>query len=176
MGDDWQLDGTTRDTQSITRDWQLIGQDLIHGVVVREVANVMTGYGRLTEIYRTEWDGSPVGQVFQSVLNPGGISAWHAHGETLDRLFINMGGMLVALYDARADSPTFGTLNVLRFGEHRPALVNVPPRVWHGVKNIGPAPAALVNVVDVGYAYEHPDHYRLPEDSPEVPFDIADAR
>lgn len=171
----WEVKGSERDTQSITRDWQIIGQDLIDGVTVTEVSNVMTGYGRLTELYRAEWDDGPVGQVFQSVLKPGAISAWHAHGETLDRLFITMGQMLVALYDGRPGSPTLGRVNVFRFGEHRPALVNVPPRVWHGVKNIGTEPGALVNVVDRAYTYEHPDHYQVPADSDEIPFDILGA-
>lgn len=175
MGSDWELEGSRRDAQSITRDWQLVGQTIIDGVTVREVANVMPGYGRLTEIYRAEWDSEPVGQVFQSVLDPGHCSAWHAHAETLDRLFVSHGRMLIALYDARHGSPTHGQLNVFRFGEHRPALVRVPPKVWHGVKNIGAAPATIVNVVDRAYAYEQPDHYRVPPDCAEIPFEILAA-
>lgn len=175
MTEDWQLKGAQRDVQSITRDWQIIGQDLIDGVRVHQIANVMTGYGRLTEIYRSEWDDIEVGQVFQSVLEPSQTSAWHAHGETTDRLSITAGSMLIALFDRRPDSPTAGVVNVLRLGEHRPALVTVPPQVWHGVKNIGHGPATLVNVVDRAYSYENPDHYRLPPESAEVPFDILAA-
>ena len=45
--------------------------------------------------------------------------------------------------------------------------------LWrHGVKNIGHDPGLLVNAVDRAYDYERPDHYRLPADSPHVPFDI----
>lgn len=172
MGANWKLEGSHRDGQSITKDWQLVGQELIDGVVVRETANVVTGYGRLTELYRSEWDDGPVGQVFQSVLDAGHVSAWHAHGETLDRLFVTMGRMLIVLYDAREGSSTRGLVNVFRYGEHRPALISVPPRVWHGVKNIGQRAGALVNVVDRAYSYLDPDHYRVPADSDEVPFDI----
>jgi dTDP-4-dehydrorhamnose 3,5-epimerase len=174
-GDGWKLPGTTRDSQSITRDWQLVGQKLIDGVQVREVANVMTGYGRLTEIYRSEWDEGPVGQVFQSVLASGGVSAWHAHAETVDRLFITAGKVLVVLYDARPASPTNGALNIFRFGEHRPGLVWVPPQVWHGIKNVGDGPSTLLNVVDRAYSYEQPDHYRVSVDSGVVPYDIVSA-
>src|SRR5687768_4522559 len=125
----WQLKGTTRDQQSITREWQPINQDLIEDVTVREMANVMTSHGRLTELHRSEWDDKPVGQVFQSVLDPGAITAWHAHEHTLDRLCLITGKLLLALYDAREGSSTFGRLNQFRFGEHRPAMVRVPPRV-----------------------------------------------
>lgn len=175
MSDAWKLHGAARDIQSITKDWQLVGQELIDGVVVRETANVVTGYGRLTELYRSEWDEGPVGQVFQSALDTGQVSAWHAHGETRDRLFVTMGRMLVVLYDARVGSTTHGLLNVFRYGEHRPALISVPPRVWHGVKNIGQTPGALVNVVDHAYSYADPDHFRVPADSGEIPFDILNA-
>jgi dTDP-4-dehydrorhamnose 3,5-epimerase len=176
MGMDWQVKGATRDVQSITRDWQLVRQDLIEGVEVRQVANVMTEYGRLTELHRSEWDDESVGQVFQSVFCLGGISAWHAHEHTLDRLFVAAGSMLIVLYDARAGSTSFGRANYFRFGEHRPAIVRVPPRVWHGVKNVGAETSMLVNIVDNAYAYEDPDHYRVPVDSEEIPFDIIGAR
>lgn len=49
--------------------------------------------GRLTEIYRRDWltDTELVDQVFQVELLPGRIAAWHAHEQTLDRLFIAEG-------------------------------------------------------------------------------------
>jgi dTDP-4-dehydrorhamnose 3,5-epimerase len=74
------------------------------------------------------------------------------------------------LYDARQDSPTYGKVNVIRAGEHRPAMVIVPPKVWHGVQNLGTCPATLINVVDHAYDYDGPDHYTIPWDSPKVPY------
>lgn len=176
MGDSWLVDGAARDAQSVTKDWQTIGTECIDGVDVREVSSVLTGYGRLTEIHRAEWDERPVGQVFQSVLGVGAISAWHAHEHTLDRLFATAGSMLIVLFDGRPGSPTRGMVNRFRFGEHRPGVVSVPPRVWHGVKNIGDGPATLVNVVDAAYEYEEPDHYRVPLECPDIPVDLADER
>jgi dTDP-4-dehydrorhamnose 3,5-epimerase-like enzyme len=40
-----------------------------------------------------------------------GVSAWHTHEFTADRLFVNMGRIKVVLYDDRADSPTYGLKN-----------------------------------------------------------------
>lgn len=172
----WLLPGAKRDEQSITRDWQLVNQTLIHGVVAHAVRSVPTGYGCLTEIYRADWglDAFGVDQVFQSTLEPTCISAWHAHAITTDRLFVNRGRMLVVLYDTRPDSPTRGLLNRFRVGMERPVMLIVPPRVWHGVQCITrTSPSSLINVVDHAYSYEAPDHYRLPADSPHIPFAFA---
>ena len=115
-------------------------------------------------------DSQGVDQVLQSNIDSGGISAWHAHGQTTDRLFANHGQLKIVLYDSRKSSQTMGTVNVFRFGTVRPALVVIPPGVWHGVQNTTSAPAMLVNIVDRAYTYESPDHYRLPVDTPEIPY------
>jgi dTDP-4-dehydrorhamnose 3,5-epimerase len=175
MNQEWLLPGAVRDPQSITSQWNPSSLRLIEGVQLREVRNVPKASGYLTEVYRRDWDidTEPVDQVFQVVLLPGRISAWHAHERTLDRLFAIEGLVRIVLFDARSGSPTKGLLNEFRFGEHRPALVAVPPRVWHGVQNIGDRPARLLNVVDRAYDYEAPDHWRLPADSPEIPYRFA---
>lgn len=175
MADDSWLLGGTRDSVSITADWTPVSTPRIEGMEIHEVRNVPTGYGHLTELFRVDWglEPSAVGQVFQSVLMPGRLSAWHAHAETTDRLFVSSGLMLIALFDARTGSASSGRLTVMRTSHLRPQLVVVPPQVWHGVKNIGSDPATLVNIVDVGYQYDDPDHYRLPEDTDRIPFDIV---
>ncbi|MGE3958720.1 MAG: cupin domain-containing protein [Vicinamibacterales bacterium] len=172
MSDTWLLPDAIRDPQTITAQWDPLRGRLIDGLRIREVRAVPKGNGRLTEIFRRDWqlDALPVDQVFEVELLPGGISAWHAHEHTTDRLFVASGAARIVLYDARPGSPTHGVVNELKFGEHRPALVLVPPRVWHGVQNIGSAPARILNLVDRAYCYESPDHWRIPSDSPHVPY------
>ena len=169
--------GGSKDEMSITADWSPSSRQLIDGVHVIEVKNVMTAHGHLTEIYRDDWGLEPghVGQVFQSMLAPGSITAWHAHAVTTDRLFAQTGTVFVALYDARPDSSTNGLVNTFRIGALRPTLLVVPPRVWHGVKNVSGDGALLLNIVDHPYQYEDPDHYRLDVDSEKIPFDIISA-
>ena len=169
---DWELTGMRQDKQGITRDWQFVNQRLIHGVCIKQVENVMTGYGALTEIYRKDWalDEGAVDQVFQSLLEPGGISGWHAHAVTTDRLFVGVGRMRIVLYDSRKSSPTFGLVNEFRSGSARPSLVVIPPQVWHAVENISGVPALIINAVDKAYLYESPDHYRLPFETYQIPF------
>lgn len=165
------LEGSRKDRQSITADWEPL-QPFIHKVEVRTVSNVIKDNGVLTEVYRRDWclDTLDVAQVFQVMLVPGGISAWHAHQFATDRLFVNHGTLKVILYDARQSSPTYGLLNEFRCGLMRPTLIVVPPGVWHGVQNIAEVPGSLLNVVDRAYTYEDPDHWRLPWDSEQIPY------
>ena len=139
--------GSKRDAQSITRDWNLL-RDAIAGVDVREVKNVLKDNGYLTEIWREDWGLRParVAQVFQALIEPRGISAWHVHADATDRLFATHGRLKIVLYDARPDSASAGRVNVFHCGTARPMLIVVPPGVWHGVHNIGAAPALLLNL------------------------------
>lgn len=173
---DWSL-GAKRDQMSINADWTSAHAPRIHDVVVKEVKNVPTHYGYLTEVFRRDWglDDGVVDQVFQSVLNPGAISAWHAHETTTDRLFVTEGILLIALYDARPESPTMGAVQIARCGILRPTIVTVPPMVWHGIKNVGPTPTRLLNLVDRAYDYDDPDHWRLESTDDAIPFDIVTA-
>lgn len=172
MNGDWKIGGAEKDAQTITARWTPASMQLIDGVTIREVLHVPKRQGYLTEIARAAWLGenARIDQVFQVVLPPRAISAWHAHGETTDRLFVSRGLFRIVLYDARGGSPTHGIVNELRFGTVRPALVIIPPRVWHGIQNIGEEEGVVLNLVDRAYDYEDPDHWRVPPDSPEIPF------
>jgi len=175
MGDEpraWLIPGAMKDRQTVTPQWCPWSQDLIAGVTIKEVTHVPKKGGYLTEIMRAEWLGAntKIDQIFQTVMEPGFVSAWHAHAHTTDRLFINQGLARIVLYDTRPDSPTSGLLNEMQFGTIRPALVTSPPQVWHGVQNVSSGSMALLNIVDLAYSYSDPDHWRLPEDCPEIPF------
>lgn len=170
--DNWLLKDSQKDKQSITADWNIHGQQLIEGVVAHDIKNVVKNNGYLTEIYRREWLGADddVDQIFQVVLHPGGISAWHTHEVTTDRLFVLTGTIKIVLYDGRQESPTYGMINEFRGSLLRPQLIVVPPKVWHGVQNIGPQTAILLNIVDKAYQYEDPDHWRIAHTSAEIPY------
>ena len=173
---DWKLEGTRRDAQSITAEWEFTTQKLIDGVALKEIKSVPKASGSLTEVFRRDWglDELPVDQVFQVRLKPGAISAWHAHEVTTDRLFVNHGLIQIVLYDSRPGSPTRGMVNEFKLGGIRPGLVVIPPKVWHGIRNINSGDSLILNLVDQAYNYENPDHWRVPQDSPEVPFSFEE--
>jgi len=165
------IDGACKDQQSITADW-VLPQTLIDGVALKEMRAVQTDGKVLTEIYRADWnlDQADVGQLFQVRMIPGAISAWHAHQSTTDRLFVSIGQLKIVLYDAREVSRTYGQINIFQLSERRPGTVTVPPGVWHGLENVGGEPAVLINIVDNAYDYSDPDHWRLPSNTPKIPY------
>jgi len=172
MGNHWLLKHAKKDKQSITKDWQFLGAKIIDGVWLQEVKNVPKDNGLLVEIVRSEWLGEHkvIDQVFQVTLIPNGITAWHAHEVTTDRLFVTDGLLKIVLYDSREGSPTYGVINEFRLGSIRPGLLIIPPKVWHGVQNCSSHDAKFLNLVDRAYSYEDPDHWRVPSDSPEIPY------
>lgn len=165
------LPGAVKDAQLVSSDWKLL-QNPIDGVSVHEVLHVPRDHGTITEIYRPEWDptGLPVVQVYQSRLFPGALGAWSCHAHNIDRLFINQGHVKVVLFDGREASPTFRKINEFLIGDTRPTFVVIPPGVWHGVQNLGPSEALMLNLPTNPYNYQDPDHYRLPFDSDEIPY------
>jgi dTDP-4-dehydrorhamnose 3,5-epimerase len=165
------LAGARKDPQVITSDWQII-RPTIDGVIAREVRHVPRDHGVITELYRTEWDptGLPVGHIYQSRLFPGAIGAWSCHRQSIDRLFVNQGQLKLVLFDAREDSATRGEVMELHVGDPRPTFIVIPTGVWHGLQNVGPTDALMVNFPTLPYNYEDPDHWRLPFDSPEIPY------
>ena len=152
-------------------DWQRVDQP-VEGVIVHEVRHVLRDHGVITEIFRPQWDptGLPIVHIYQSRLFPAAIGAWSCHAKTIDRLFVNQGHLKIVLYDGREESPTFGRVMELHAGDARPAFVIIPIGVWHGLQNLGSHDALVLNCPSRPYAYEDPDHYRLPFDSPEIPY------
>jgi dTDP-4-dehydrorhamnose 3,5-epimerase len=165
------LPGASKDGPQISADWRKLGKT-IEGVSVREVLHVPRDTGMITEIFRQEWDPTelPVVQVYQSRLFPGTLGAWSCHARSVDRLFVNQGHIKIVLFDGREQSTTKGQLMEMHAGDVRPSLIVIPPGIWHGLQNVGPADALVINCPTEAYNYRDPDHYRLPYDTPEIPY------
>ena len=140
-------------------------------MTIRELGNVLTRSGSLTEIFRSDWPelSRPVCQVNWTMLNPDAVTDWHAHTRQTDHIVGVSGNIKVALWDGRDDSPTKGAGEIIRIGAARPIMVIVPPEVWHALRNESGAPAAYINIVDRLYDYESPDNWRLTPRAQEIP-------
>jgi dTDP-4-dehydrorhamnose 3,5-epimerase len=165
------LAGAQKDGQVVTSDWQKVERG-IDGVVTREVLHVPRDHGVITEMYRPEWDptGLPVVHIYQSRLFPGAIGAWSCHMKSVDRLFVNQGHLKVVLFDGREHSSTHGKVSEVFVGDARPTFIVLPVGVWHGLQNLGSSDALILNYPTHAYDYEDPDHWRLPYDTPEIPY------
>jgi dTDP-4-dehydrorhamnose 3,5-epimerase len=128
--------------------------------------------GSLMEILRSDDEiFDRFAQTYVSLNYPGVVRAWHYHKIQNDIFVVVKGMAKVVLYDARPDSSTKGEVNEFFLGERNNILVKIPPGVLHGYKTIGVEPSLLLNFPTELYNRQQPDEYRLPWNSPEVPYD-----
>ena len=157
--------------QTVTQDWCPVGLDLISGVTMREVKNVVVRSGVLTELYRPEWfdPGHQVQHAAYMAMLPHSESSWHAHRRQTDIIMVVRGQLRIGLFDDRAQSPTHTKFNLFHLSIMRPTLVFVPTGVWHAVKNATPADAAYVVFNDKPYDYEDPDDWIVAAGDERIP-------
>jgi dTDP-4-dehydrorhamnose 3,5-epimerase len=165
------ITSAVKDEPHVTPNWD-VAMDLIDGVRTRDVRNIVTANGVTTEVFREDWNvaGAAVQQIIHVSLRAGAVSAWHMHERKTDHLMVVGGHLRAVLYDAREESPTLGKLNILHLSVARPTLVVIPPSVWHGIQNLHDGDSAFVNFFDLQYDYTDPDDWRLPSDTPEIPY------
>lgn len=102
------------------------------------------------------------GQINYSVQNPGVIKAWHRHHKQTDFWICVMGHLKVGVH-RDADRQSW----MIVVGEKKPGVVVIPPPLWHGAANVGPAPAGLLYYLTHQYDPANPDEDRRAFDSVE---------
>jgi dTDP-4-dehydrorhamnose 3,5-epimerase len=146
--------------------------NLIHDVRVRTLRKIPDERGYLMEMLRSDWDEyERFGQVYVTAVYPGVVKGWHYHKIQTDHFICLHGMAKVVLYDGRTDSPTHGTINEFFMGDQNPMLLKIPPLVMHGFKGISPEMTLIVNVPTELFRYSEPDEFRLPWNTPEIPYD-----
>ena len=160
-----------KDAQTVASGGRML-QDLIDGVQIHEMSNIITRNGVTTELVRPEWEiGSiAIRHMIHVTLHAHAISAWHCHHLQTDRIFVTEGTLRVVLFDDRDGSPTKGKINVLHLSRLRPSTLLIPPFVWHGIQNIEHQTSGFINFFDHAYCYENPDEWRLPADTDAIPY------
>ena len=145
--------------------------ELIEGVRVKPLRVIPDERGWLMEVLRMDDEiFKGFGQVYITTAYPGVVKAWHAHEAQTDNIACITGMVKLVLYDERESSPTRGMINEFFIGEKHPILVQVPPKVWHGFKNIHTDISLVINIPDRMYNYEKPDELRRPAHG-DIPYD-----
>lgn len=103
---------------------------------------------------------SPEGQVNYSVTFPGVVKAWHRHAKQTD-FWIGLTGLLKVGVFREQDGRAWTSV----IGDRRPAIVIIPPPLWHGVATVGNEPAGLFYYVTHAYNAAAPDEDRRAHDS-----------
>ena len=165
------MEQARRAAQTVTAEWTPVARQPIGGVQIKEIKNVVIRSGVLTECFRPEWFDPPfhAAHVVHMALMPGGLSNWHCHRRQRDVIVAVSGQLRIGLYDDRPESATYRSFSLLNAGVARPTAVQVPPLVWHAIKNPTGEQAAYVVVNDEVFNYEEPDDWTLPPGSDAIP-------
>ncbi len=118
--------------------------------------------GRLGEIFtRRDLIWSQPAHIYMTTVDYGVVKAWHFHQLQTDNFFCPSGGIQLALFDARPESPSFGAVNEFAMGDQNPLLVQIPPGVFHGFKGLSSPSSVVLNMTDRVYNSEKPDEIRV---------------
>lgn len=147
---------------------------MIDGVVIKKLRVIADERGYLMEMLRADDEMFlKFGQVYLTAVHPGVVKAWHLHRHQTDYMACVSGMVKLVLSDPRGDSETHGEVSEIFMGDQNPVLVKIPQMVHHGFKGISTQTALIVNTITELYNYKDPDEYRLPWDTPRIPYDWA---
>ncbi len=165
------LGSAVRDPQTVTPSGKTV-ESIIDGVTFWDVPTQVDDRGTLVEMYdpRWMWHPAPLVYAYSVTIRPGYVKGWALHKTHEDRYMILQGQLEVVLYDVRPDSPTYGQIHTVVLSEYNRRLMNVPAFVWHADHNIGDGDALFANFPTAPYDHENPDKYRLPLDTPLIPY------
>ena len=163
-----------RDQQTVTTAGETVTSS-IDGVVVRAPVVHVDHRGRLYEFFTGPdhfWtDPVVLGHIFS--VRPHCVKGWGLHFHKNDRYTLVSGEVLVALWDARVDSPTHGLVQRVYLAPDSVRQVLIPAGVWHASINIGQDEAFIIDMPTQPYDHVSPDKVRLSARSPVAPVDLA---
>ncbi|MFA6304859.1 MAG: dTDP-4-dehydrorhamnose 3,5-epimerase family protein [Patescibacteria group bacterium] len=146
---------------------------MIQDVKVKQLKPLADERGLLMEFLRDDDEiFQKFGQVYLTLVKRGTVKAWHFHNLQDDHFICVEGKALVALYDMRKDSSTYGQAQEFIMsapdveGEH--ILVKIPKGVAHGFTAVDCPQAKIVNVPTMHYNYQEPDEIRFAWNDPDI--------
>ena len=164
IGQDYNSDLSTQDYTK---------KPTIQGVQLINLQMFIDDGGALAEIIRLDDNGClqsiPEFKVKQSTFSqvlPGVVKAFHLHYNQEDVWFIlPCDRMLIGLFDARKDSPTYRHQMRFVMGAGRAQALYIPRGVAHGMANPYDKTANMIYFVNQCFNADEPDEHRLPWDA-----------
>jgi dTDP-4-dehydrorhamnose 3,5-epimerase len=109
------------------------------------------------------------GEVYFSCVNAGVIKGWRRHKRMIQNLAVPAGRVQVAMYDGRADSPSYKQVQDIIIGpDANYALVSIPPGVWNAFKGLGTTMSIVANCATI--LHDPQESETRPPDDPPVTF------
>ncbi len=109
------------------------------------------------------------GEIYFSIIYPGIIKGWHLHSRMTINYAVVQGNIKLVLYDQREESPTFGQIQEIVFGQVNYQLVRVPPGVVNGFTSVGGLGAVVANCADI--PHDPTEITRIDPFTPTIPYD-----
>jgi len=145
---------------------------MIQGVKVKKLKVIPDDRGRLMEIFRSDDEAyEKFGQVYMTTVFKDVVKAWHFHKLQTDNFACVKGKILLGLYDARKDSPTYKKTGEFVMSLDEPILVSIPRGVYHGFKGLSDEESVVINTPTEPYNHKEPDEYRLDPYDNDIDFD-----
>ena len=119
---------------------------MIEGVSQHPLKQFQDERGKVMHMLRsTDPHFTQFGEIYFSWIYPDIIKAWHKHLKMTMNYAVPFGCIKVVLYDDRADSKTYQTINEYFLSPENYYLLTIPHGVWYGFKAIGESSAMVAN-------------------------------
>lgn len=164
------------DGPSVHPDGQSL-HPLPEGVSIRPLITHFDGRGSTAELFdpRWGWNNAPLTSASLVTIRPHRVKGWAYHRRLEDRFALIEGEVEIVLFDDREESSTRGGLSVARLTAYQRSIINIPPRLWHAVHNVGDRDVVMINFPTSLYEHSQPDKVRLPIDTDLIPYQFKDA-
>lgn len=150
---------------------------MIEGVILKKLIVHQDERGALFEILRAdEKIFKKFGQAYITICKKGWVKGWHYHKKQWDYFCVVRGKAKIVLYDRRRSrqggerKSSSESLSEYILSAEKPQLLRIPPGVIHGFECISKQECWILNIPTQPYARAKPDEYRLPLNSPVVPY------
>ena len=113
--------------------------------------------GWFTEILRFEELNKKkegFGQIYVTVAKSGQIKGKHYHKRKTEYFCVIKGNAILTLVDKRTKFK-----QKIKMGENNMVMVQIPPMIWHSIKNTGREDLYLLAYIDESYNPDDPDTF-----------------
>jgi dTDP-4-dehydrorhamnose 3,5-epimerase len=169
------LDAAARDSQTVTAAGEGTRR-LPEGVFIHRTRTHVDDRGSLVEMIDPRWEQitEPLFYAYSWTVRAGHAKGWAIHKQHDDRYFLVSGEIEVVLFDVRPESATYGLVSVIGVSQYDRGLLTIPRLLWHATRNLGATEAVMVNFPTALYDHDDPEKYRLPLDTPLIPYSFGD--
>lgn len=146
----------------------------IHDVVLTSLLRIDDERGAVFRMLRAD-DAvfRHFGEIYFSAVKHGAVKGWRRHLRATMNCAVPAGRVLIALYDARPDSASYGAVAELVTGTDDYFLITIPPGIWSGFKGLAPGLSLVANCTDT--MHDPTEIERLDAGSGGIPYDLVNA-